>query len=227
MMPSLLLKLLPHVVTKIPELLLSLWQTLLMIAIPGIISFLLGIVFAFVLIVTRKGDILENIVLWTILDKIINFFRSIPFIILIALLIPVTRAIAGTAIGIKGAIVPLVFGTTPFFTRQMESALSEIDRGSIEAAQSMGTSPVGIIFRVYLKESVPGIIRGITITLISLIGLTAMAGAIGGGGLGDFAIRYGYQRYQTDVTIITVIVLILIVTLVQSFGNSLAKKTQH
>jgi D-methionine transport system permease protein len=198
-----------------------------MLIVPGLISFCVGIVLAFVLTVTRRGNILENIVVWTIIDKVINFFRSVPFIILIALLIPVTRAIAGTAIGVKGAIVPLVFGTTPFFTRQMESALAEIDHGSIEAALSMGTSPIGIIFRVYLKESVPGIIRGSTITVISLVGLTAMAGAIGGGGLGDFAIRYGYQRYQTDVTIVTVIVLIGIVTLVQWLGNSAASKHSH
>jgi D-methionine transport system permease protein len=109
----------------------------------------------------------------------------------------------------------------------MESALSEIDRGSIEAAQSIGTSPLGIIFRVYLKESIPGIIRGATITFISLVGLTAMAGAVGGGGLGDFAIRYGYQRYQTDVTVITVIVLIAIVTLIQGTGSFFARKTSH
>jgi D-methionine transport system permease protein len=222
-----LLKLMPNVVTRIPELLISLWQTLYMLIVPGIISFAIGIVFAFVLTVTRKGDILENIVVWTILDKIINFLRSVPFIILIALLSPVTRAIAGTSIGVKGAIVPLVFGTTPYFTRQLESALAEIDRGSIEAAQSMGTSPLGIIFRVYLKESVPGIIRGVTITIISLVGLTAMAGAIGSGGLGDIAIRYGYQRYQTDVMIVTVTVIVLIVTLVQWFGDRAAKKHTH
>jgi D-methionine transport system permease protein len=109
----------------------------------------------------------------------------------------------------------------------MESALAEIDRGSIEAAQSVGTSPAGIIFRVYLKESVPGIIRGVTITFIRLVGLTAMAGAVGGGGLGDFAIRYGYQRFQTDITIVTVIVLILIVTVIQALGTFLSKKTLH
>jgi D-methionine transport system permease protein len=226
-MAEIIAKLLPNVVTKVPELWKCLTQTLHMMVVTGIIAFAFGIVFAFVLIVTRKGDILENIVVWTVLDKVINFFRSVPFIILIALLIPVTRAIVGTAIGVKGSIVPLVFGTVPFFTRQMESALSEIDRGSIEAAQSIGTSPLGIIFRVYLKESIPGIIRGATITFISLVGLTAMAGAVGGGGLGDFAIRYGYQRYQTDVTIITVIVLIAIVTLIQWFGSFFARKTSH
>jgi D-methionine transport system permease protein len=220
-------QLMPNVLAKIPELLKCLGETLVMMGISGGISFMLGLTFALMLTVTRKGDILQNIPLWTVLDKVINFFRSVPFIILIALLIPVTRAIVGTAIGVKGAVVPLVFGTTPFFTRQMESALAEIDRGSIEAAQSMGISPRGIIFRVYLKESVPGIIRGITITFISLVGLTAMAGAVGGGGLGDFAIRYGYQRFQTDITIVTVIILILIVTLIQALGTFLSKKALH
>jgi D-methionine transport system permease protein len=212
---------------RTPELFTSLWQTVYMILVTGSISFVFGIVFAVILTVSRQGGILENIPLWTMLDKIINFFRSVPFIILIALLIPLTRFIAGTAIGVRGAIPPLIFGTAPFFTRQMESALAEIDQGSIEAAQSMGTGPAGIIFRIYLKESVPGIIRGVTITIISLIGLTAMAGAVGGGGLGDFAIRYGYQRYQTDITIITVIILILLVSLVQSLGNFFAKKASH
>jgi D-methionine transport system permease protein len=223
-MVDLILKVMPNVIEKRGELLKSLVQTMQMLAITGSISFCIGIVLAFVLVVTRKGDILENIVVWTILDKVINFFRSVPFIILIALIIPVTRAIAGTAIGVRGAIVPLVFGTTPFFIRQMESALSEIDRGAIEAAQSMGASPAGIIFRVYLKESLPGIVRGATITLISMIGLIAMAGAVGGGGLGDFAIRYGYNRYQTDIIIVTVLVLIVIVTIIQSTGALISKK---
>jgi D-methionine transport system permease protein len=217
----------PNVMERTPELFTSLWQTIYMILVTGSVSFVFGIVFAVILTVSRQGGILENIPLWTVLDKIINFFRSVPFIILIALLIPLTRIIAGTAIGVRGAIPPLIFGTAPFFTRQLESALAEIDQGSVEAAQSMGTGPAGIIFRVYLKESVPGIIRGVTITIISLIGLTAMAGAVGGGGLGDFAIRYGYQRYQTDITIVTVIILILLVSLVQSLGNFFAKKASH
>jgi D-methionine transport system permease protein len=226
-MGNLFVKLLPNFLDRINEFWICLGQTLYMVFATGILSGAIGIVLAVVIVVTRKGDILENAVVWTILDKVINFFRSIPFIILIALLIPVTRAIVGTAIGVRGAIVPLVFGTTPFFIRQMESALLDIDRGAIEAALSMGTSPGGIIFRVYLKESVPGIIRGVAITLISLVGLTAMAGAIGGGGLGDYAIRYGYQRYQTDITIMTVIVLIIIVTLIQAAGNAWAKKMTH
>jgi D-methionine transport system permease protein len=219
--------LMPNVTARIPELLTSLYQTMYMIGATGSISFLFGIVFAVILTITKQGGVMENVPLWMVLDKIINFFRSVPFIILIALLIPVTRIIAGTAIGVKGAIPPLIFGTAPFFSRQLESALAEIDQGSIEAAQSMGTGPMGIIFRVYLKESVPGIIRGVTITIISLVGLTAMAGAVGGGGLGDFAIRYGYQRYQTDITVITVIILILLVTAVQGLGNFFAKRTTH
>ena len=226
-MVDLILKIIPNVIGKWEELLRSLVQTMQMLVISGSISFCIGIVLAFVIVVTRKGDILENIFIWTILDKVINFFRSIPFIILIAFIIPVTRAIVGTAIGVRGAVVPLVFGTVPFFIRQMENALSEIDRGAIEAALSMGTSPVGIIFRVYLKESVPGIIRGITITLISMIGLIAMAGAVGGGGLGDFAIRYGYNRYQTDIIIVTVLILIVIVTIIQTLGNMISKKMTH
>jgi D-methionine transport system permease protein len=226
-MADILRGIMPNVLERLPELLLSSTQTLYMILVTGVVSFAFGIVFAIILTISKRGGILENIPLWTVLDKVINFFRSVPFIILIALLIPVTRVLVGTAIGVRGAIPPLIFGTTPFFTRQMESALAEIDAGSIEAAKSMGISPLGIIFRVYLKESIPGIIRGITITIISLIGLTAMAGVVGGGGLGDFAIRYGYQRYQTDITIVTVIILILLVSLVQSLGNFLAKKASH
>ncbi|MDZ5001598.1 ABC transporter permease subunit, partial [Clostridium perfringens] len=125
---------------------------------------------------------------------------SIPFIILLAAAIPLTRAIVRTAIGTKGSFVPLVLGTIPFFSRHIESALSELDKGVIEAAEAMGSSPLEIIFRVYLKESVPNIIRATTITFVSLVGLTAMAGSVGGGGLGDLAIRYGYQRNQIDIT---------------------------
>jgi D-methionine transport system permease protein len=226
-MVEFLTALMPNVADRFDELIKSCWQTLIMVLVAGVISFCFGIVFAVILSVTRKGGVLEQRVLWTVLDKITNFFRSVPFIILIALLIPVTRMMVHTSIGVTGAIVPLVFGTTPFFTRQMESALAEVDPGSIEAALSMGTSPAGIIFRILLKESIPGIVRGTTITFISLIGLTAMAGAIGGGGLGDYAIRYGYQRYQTDITIITVIILIIMVTIIQWIGDVFSKKATH
>ncbi|MDF2821038.1 MAG: ABC-type metal ion transport system, permease component [Clostridiales bacterium] len=220
-------EILPNVVNKVPELIKSLNQTLYLLGISGSISFVFGSILGIILTVTKKGNIYENKFIYIILDKIINIFRSIPFIILLASLIPLTRAIVGTAIGTKGAILPLIFGTVPFFSRQIESALAELDSGLIEAAQAMGTSSMGIIFRVYLKESIPGIVRATTITFVSLIGLTAMAGAIGGGGLGDFAIRYGHQRNQIDVTYVTVIILLIIVMIVQSLGNIIIKKTTH
>jgi len=217
----------PNLGGKIPELIKCTVQTLYMLGVTGSISFGFGLVFGVLLVVTKKDGILGQPVLWTALDRTVNLFRSIPFIILLALLIPLTRAISGTAIGTKGALVPLVFGTVPFFSRQIESAISEIDRGLVEAAQSMGSSPLGIVFRVYLKESASGIVRGTTITFVSLVGLTAMAGSVGGGGLGDFAIRYGYQRYQTDVTVITVLILLALVSAIQGLGNIIIKRTTH
>ena len=140
---------------------------------------------------------------------------------------PLTRFIMGSAIGVSGAIVPLIFGVVPFFARQMESALSDVNPGLIEAAESMGNSKLEIIISVYIKESIPQIARAISITTISLIGLTAMAGVVGAGGLGDFAIRYGHDRNQTDVTFATVIVLVIIVSIVQIIGNYIAKKNTH
>ena len=198
-----------------------------MLFISGTISLVFGLIFGVILVVTKEGNILENKTVYYILDKIVNIFRSIPFIILLAAAIPFTRFIMGTAIGTKGALVPLVIGTVPFFSRQIESALLELDKGVIEAAQSMGSSPIEIIFRVYLKESIPNIVRAITITFVSLVGLTAMAGSIGGGGLGDFAIRYGYQRYQNDITFVTVVILLIIVNVIQGLGNYIIKKTTH
>lgn len=227
MMAELIDILIPNVVTKVPELIKSLWQTLYMMSLSGIISFALGMIFGIILTVTKKRGIMENAVAYNILDKVINTFRSIPFIILLAALIPLTRAVVGTAIGTKGAILPLVFGTVPFFTRQIETALAELDSGLIEASQAMGSSPIEIIYRVYLKESIPNIVRATTITFVSLVGLTAMAGAVGGGGLGDFAIRYGHQRNQVDVTYVTVIILLVIVNAIQALGNFIIRKTTH
>lgn len=226
-MAEIVSKLLPNVVNKVGEIYKATGETLLMIILAGIISFVIGIALGIILVVTRKGNILENKPVYYILDKIINITRSIPFIILVAAVIPLTRAIMGTAIGTKGAFVPLILGTIPFFARQIENALSELDKGVIEAAESMGSSPMEIIFRVYLKESIPSIVRATTITFVSLVGLTAMAGAIGGGGLGDLAIRYGYQRYQTDITFVTVIILLIIVNIIQGIGNIVIKRTTH
>ncbi|MEG0639838.1 MAG: methionine ABC transporter permease [Clostridia bacterium] len=217
----------PNVIDKWSELWISFGETLYMMAVSGVISFALGLILGVTLTVTAHGRIMSNRFVYTVLDKLINVFRSIPFIILLAALIPLTRLIVGKAIGTAGAMIPLIFGTVPFFSRQIESALVEVDHGLIEAAQSMGLSPMKIIFRVYLRESVPGIMRGTTITFISLVGLTAMAGAVGGGGLGDFAIRYGYNRNQVDITYATVIILVAVVSLIQGFGNIIIKKTTH
>lgn len=220
-------QIMPNVMGKLPELWKCTGQTLSMMLYSGIISFVIGIVLGVVLTVTKKGGILQNKIIYGILDKIINIFRSIPFVILMAALLPFTRALVGTAIGTRGAMVPLVFGTVPFFTRQVETALAELDHGLIEAAQAMGNSPCEIIFRVYLKESIPALTRGTTITAISLVGLTAMAGAVGGGGLGDFAIRYGHQRNQTDVTWVTVLLMLILVSVLQGAGDLIIKKTRH
>lgn len=226
-MEGILQKFIPNVLNNKEELFISIGETLTMVSIAGLISLFLGIILGVVLVVTSRGNILEQKTLHNILDKIINTFRSIPFIILLAALMPLTRIIVGTAIGTKGAIVPLIFGTVPFFSRQIETALLDLDKGIIEAAQAMGSSPGEIIFRVYLKESLPGIIRGTLITFISLIGLSAMAGSIGGGGLGDFAIKYGYQKFQTDVTYVTIVILLIMVLIVQGIGNFIIKKIDH
>lgn len=226
-MEELLNNLIPNVMNKQEEFIQSIEDTFLMVGWSGIISFVLGIIFGVIITVTKPGNIMSNRVVYHVLDKLINLFRSIPFIILLALLVPVSRSIMGTAIGVEGAIIPLVAGCVPFFTRQIETSLAEVNPGLIEAAKSMGLSRMDIIVRVYLKESIAGIARGTTITIINLIGLTAMAGAIGAGGLGNFAIMYGHQRRQYDIIWATVIVLVLIVTIVQIIGNLVAKKNTH
>lgn len=226
-MQEILNRYLPNVMERLPAFSKAIGDTLIMVAWSGSIAFVLGLVLGVVLIVTRPGGILENKVLYQVLDKVINFFRSIPFIILLTWVIPLSRAIMGTAIDVPGAIVPLVLGTVPFFSRQVESALAETDKGLVEAALSMGSSPMEIIFRVYLREGVAAIARATTITAISLVGLTAMAGAVGSGGLGDFAIRYGHDRGMTDVTWVTVIVVFILVSILQLFGNLVIKKNRH
>lgn len=217
----------PNVVAKSSELLESCYQTLYMVGLSGLISFVLGLTIGVILTVTKSGGILQNKIVYAILDKLINLFRSIPFIILLTALIPLTRLVAGTAIGSKGTILPLVFGTVPFYARQIENALAQLDSGLIEAGKSMGSSPFEIIFSIYLRESIPAISRATTITLISLIGLTAMAGAVGGGGLGDFAIRYGHQRNQIDITYATVLILLIAISLIQALGTYIERKTTH
>lgn len=226
-MQELIYNLIPNVIGKLPTFYQAIGDTLIMALWSGTISFLLGMILGVIITVTRPGGILVHKGLYQVLDKVINFFRSIPFIILLTGVMPVSRFIMGTAIGVEGAIVPLVFGTVPFFARQIESALAEIDHGLIEAALSMGKSPLEIIFQVYLRESISGIARGTTITAISLLGLTAMAGVVGAGGLGDYAIRYGHDRNQTDVTYVTVLVLVFMVSIIQIIGNRIVKKNTH
>ena len=224
MMLEILNKIIPNVMSDLPKLYTSIIQTFVMMIQSGIISFIVGGILGVLLIVTKKDDILENIILYEIISKIINFFRAVPFIILLAMLVPLTRLIMGTSIGIKGAIIPLIFGTAPFFARQVESALSEVNYGLIEAALAMGSSPIAIIFRVYLKESIAAITRATTITLISLLGLTAMAGAVGAGGLGIYAIQSGYYRNRLDIIYVSVILLVIIVGIIQAIGNYIVKK---
>ena len=218
-------QLIPNVMVKIPKLIQSILETFQMMGWSGSISFVLGLFFGVVLIVTRKEGIMECHPVYWVLDKIINILRSIPFIILVPATLFLSRAIIGTGIGVKGAIIPLIIGTVPFFSRQIELALAEVDGGLIEAAQAMGDSPLQIIFRVYLKESIPAIARATTITFISLIGLTAMAGVVGAGGLGDFAIRYGHQRSEPDVIWVTILIILFLVTIAQAIGDVIIKKT--
>ena len=218
---------LPNVSEIWDEVLLSTWETLYMTLIAGLIAGGLGVILGVILLVTEDGGILENKHLYNVLDKLVNIFRSLPFIILMALIVPFTRFVVGTSIGTTASIVPLVVATVPFYARQIQNALVEVDPGVIEAAQSMGASPWEIIFRVYLKEGLPGIIRVSSVTIINLIGLTAMAGAIGGGGLGNLAITRGYNRFQNDVTLVATIIILIIVFISQAIGNALVKKVSH
>ena len=201
----------------------NIFATLQMVLISGIFSFVIGLIIGIILSITSSGGIKENKIIHTIISVLINILRAVPFIILLVVLIPFTRSLVGTSIGVKGAIVPLVFGTVPFYSRQVESSLLNTDSGKIEAARSMGSSTIGLIFRVYLYESVPELIRVTTITAISLVGLTAMAGAVGAGGLGDFAINYGQGLGSWDIVWACVIVLMIIISVIQALGSILAK----
>lgn len=218
---------LPNVSEIWDEVLLSTWETLYMTLVAGLIAGILGVILGVILVVTEDGGILESRHLYNVLDKLVNIFRSLPFIILMALIVPFTRLVVGTSIGTTASIVPLVVATVPFYARQIQNALVEVDAGVIEAAQSMGASPWEIIFRVYLKEGLPGIIRVSSVTIINLIGLTAMAGTIGGGGLGNLAITRGYNRFQNDVTLVATIIILIIVFISQAIGNALVKKVSH
>ena len=215
----------PNVVAISDEFVEATIQTLYMTFWTALIAGILGIILGIVLVVTRPGGILESRGLFELLDKII--IRSIPFIILLALLGTTTRLIVGTTIGETAALVPLIAGIIPFFARQIEIALLEVDPGVIEAAEAMGTSPLGIIVRVYLPEGLAGIIRVSALTIINVIGLTAMAGAVGAGGLGNLAITRGYNRFQNDVTIMATLIILILVFFSQFVSNLLVKKVSH
>ena len=202
----------------------SFWETGYMVVASTVLASLIGIPLGIILTVTRNGHILPNAVINSVLGVIVNATRSTPFIILMVAIIPLTRMLVGSSIGTTAAMVPLTISAAPFIARVIESSLLEIDHGVIEAAQSMGASPMQIIYKVLLPESLHSIVLGITLAVIALIGYSAMAGVLGGGGLGDLAIRYGYQRFQPDVMIVTVVILILMVQLIQFIGDTLSKK---
>ncbi|WP_174802614.1 methionine ABC transporter permease [Martelella limonii] len=198
-------------------------QTLQMVIVSGLIGTALGLPIGIFLATSAKGELLQAPMLNRIVGLIVNATRSTPFIILVVAIIPFTRLIAGTSIGTQAAIVPLTVATIPFFARLVESAIREVDKGLIEAARAMGATPMQIVIKVLLAESKPAITLAFTLTIVSLIGYSAMVGAVGGGGLGDLGIRYGYQRFMPGVMLAVVVVLIVLVQAIQSAGDRLAR----
>lgn len=211
-----------------PDLLLLIGKatldTLRMVAIAGVIGSLIGLPIGIFLATSGKGELFAAPVANRIVGLVVNAARSTPFIILVVAIIPFTRLVTGTSIGTKAAIVPLTVATVPFFARLVEAAIRDIDKGLIEAARAMGATPMQIVFKVLLAEARPALTLALTMTIVSLIGYSAMVGAVGGGGLGDLGIRYGYQRFMPDVMLVVVVVLIVLVQLVQSAGDRLARR---
>lgn len=199
-------------------------ETLYMTIVSTFISYIIGLPLGVILVITSKGGICENLTINRILGVIVNILRSVPFLILLVAVIPVTRFIVGTSIGSNATIVPLVIGASPFVARMVESSLREVDRGVIEASLSMGASPMDIITKVMIKESMPSLIVGMALSTTTILSYSALAGFVGGGGLGDIAIRYGYQRYQTDMMMITVVLLVVIVQIIQFIGDKVSVK---
>jgi D-methionine transport system permease protein len=206
------------------EFIMSLWETIYMVGISSIVATLIGLPLGIILMITQPKGILENRLVNNSLGLIVNATRSIPFIILLIAIVPLTRFIVGTSIGTTAAIVPLTLGAIPFIARIIENALSEVDAGLIETGFAMGASPLQIVIKILIPEAYPSIVKGITVVIISLVGYSAMAGAIGGGGLGDLAIRYGYQRFNVEVMIATVFILIALVQIIQWFGDFYVRK---
>ena len=205
----------------------SLWETLIMVGISGLVGGLLGVPLGVFLRLTDDGGVLENGPVNKLVGWLVNAVRSTPFIILLVAISPVTRLITGSSIGTAAAVVPLTIAGAPFVARLVEAALREVDHGLVEAAQAMGATTSQIVWKVLLPEALPGIVAGLTITFVSLTGYSAMAGAIGGGGLGDLGIRYGYQRFLPEIMLAVVLVLIFFVQAVQSLGDWAVRKLSH
>ena len=205
----------------------SLWETVLMVGVAGAAGALIGIPLGVLLRLTDRGSVLPRPFFHRVVGGVVNAVRSTPFIILLVAIIPFTRFITGSSIGTWAAVVPLTLAATPFIARLVETALREVDSGLIEAAQAMGATTGQIVWKVLLPEALPGIVAGITISLVALTGYSAMAGAIGGGGLGDLGIRYGYQRFLPDVMLAVVLVLIVFVQIIQSAGDWLVRRLSH
>ena len=199
-------------------------DTLIMTFVATILAYVIGIPLGILLVVTSPNGLRPNRIVSTIVGWIVNIGRSIPFIILLVALIPFTRFIVGTSLGVPGAVVPLVVTAAPFAARMVEQSLEETDSGLVEAAQSFGASTWQIVWKVYLKETLPSLVRGAAITFVTLFGYSAMAGTVGAGGLGDIAIRYGYQRFQTDVMIFAVLLCVVLVIVFQAIGDVTARK---
>ncbi|MFK0299195.1 methionine ABC transporter permease [Brevundimonas sp. NPDC090276] len=202
-------------------------DTLLMLGGSLVLTVILGVPLGVLLYLSGKGRLAANPVLNTLLSLIVNVLRSVPFIILLIVMLPVTVLLVGTSLGVAGAIPPLVVGAAPFFARLVETALREVDKGVVEATQAMGGSTFQIVTRALLPEAMPGIIAGATVTAIALVSYTAMAGVVGAGGLGDLAVRFGYQRFQTDVMVVTVVLLLILVQILQMIGDRLVAKVSH
>ncbi|MFC7517531.1 methionine ABC transporter permease [Herbaspirillum sp. GCM10030257] len=199
-------------------------DTLTMTGFSLVFTVLLGLPLGVLLFLTGRGQLLEQPGVYTALSLVVNVLRSLPFIILLIVMIPVTLVLVGTSLGVEGTIPPLVVGTTPFFARLVENVLREVDRGVIEACQAMGAKTHQIVLQALLPEALPGLLAAVTVTTIALVSYAAMSGVVGGGGLGDLALRYGYQRFQTDVMIVTVSILVVLVQLLQAGGDRLVRK---
>ncbi|WEK59260.1 MAG: ABC transporter permease [Candidatus Brevundimonas phytovorans] len=202
-------------------------DTLLMLGGSLVLTVILGVPLGVLLYLSGKGRLASNPVLNAGLSLIVNVLRSVPFIILLIVMLPVTVLLVGTSLGVAGAIPPLVVGAAPFYARLVETALREVDKGVVEATQAMGGSTFQIVTRALLPEAMPGIIAGVTVTAIALVSYTAMAGVVGAGGLGDLAVRFGYQRFQTDVMVVTVVLLLILVQILQMIGDRLVAKVSH